>query len=156
MKKDSRTLGNRIKRNIENLKIRLILLLVKIGVDGAVDHFLKGVGRVTGWLRQFYRERALTVLTLIVCMAGLLILRACAYGYEYFPQLDDYIQYWYYPGFASFAKLCAKTGLLGSRPLSGVMDYFVWSPLPWMTCVVILSVLVAVSAVIFREVLRRY
>ena len=156
MKRDSRKIGNRIKRSIETLKIRLILLLVKIGLDGFIDHVLRGLKQVTGWLKQFYKERALTVLTLVICISGLLILRASAYGYEYFPQLDDYIQYWYYPGFESFAKLCAKTGLLASRPFAGIMDYYVWSHLPWMTCVVILSILFAISAVVFREVLRRY
>ena len=138
------------------MKIYLILFLVKIGAEGIVGKTLKVVNRGTGWSRKIVKNRVFTVVTLVICVSGLLILRASAYGYEYFPQLDDYIQYWYYPGFDTFSELCRKTGLLGSRPLAGMMDYFVWSRLPWMTCVVILSFLFAVSAVLFREVLRRY
>ena len=156
MRKKSRRRNNRIKRNIETFKVYLILFLVKIHADGMIARMQQGLSGFLAWTGSFFKERAIAVFTLIVCMVGLLILRASAYGYEYFPQLDDYIQYWYYPGFDSFAALCKKTGLLASRPLAGIMDYFVWSRLPSMTCVVILCVLFAVSAVIFREVLRRY
>ena len=156
MRKQSGDFHKKVKRYAETVQIHLVLLLMKIGVDGILEKILKGLGQCRDWIRHFFRERAIAVFTLIVCLTGLLVLRACAYGYGYFPQLDDYIQYWYYPGFSSFSALVHKTGLLGSRPLAGVMDYFVWSRLPVMTCLIILCVMFAVSAVIFREVLRRY
>ena len=34
-----------------------------------------------------------TLLVLFFVLAGLLVLRYCAYGLSYYPQLDDYIQY---------------------------------------------------------------
>ena len=34
-----------------------------------------------------------TLLALLVVLAGLLVLRYCAFGLSYYPQLDDYIQY---------------------------------------------------------------
>ena len=156
MRKKPDNLNNQLKRTAETVKIFFVLILMKIGIAGILDKALKGLSRCMSWIRHFFKERAIAVAVLVGSLTGLLFLRACAYGYRYFPQLDDYIQYWYYPGFSSFSVLVRKTGLLGSRPLAGIMDFFVWSRLPAMTCVLILCLLFAASAVIFREVLRRY
>ncbi len=156
MDRKSRPFKIKLKKYTETLKILLILFLVKIRAAGAIEKIVRGIGLFSGWFSKFIRERAIAVSLMLVSVAGLLILRARAYGNRYFPQLDDYIQYWYYQGFSSFSELCEKTGLLGSRPLAGIMDYFVWGRMPMMTVVVILSFLFALSAVIFREVLRRY
>ena len=53
----------------------------------------------------------------------LLMARNCACGLEYFPQLDDYIQYHNYATAESFSALQQSTGLLASRPLAGLADY---------------------------------
>ncbi len=156
MSKKPQSYKTKIKKYTETMKILIILFLVKIRAAGVIEKVLKGLSLFSGWFSKFIRERAIAVSVLLFSVAGLLILRACAYGSRYFPQLDDYIQYWYYQGFSSFSELCEKTGLLGSRPLAGIMDYFVWGRIPMMTTVIILSVLFALSAVIFREILRRY
>ena len=36
-----------------------------------------------------------TLLALLVVLAGLLVLRYCAFGLSYYPQLDDYIRLFY-------------------------------------------------------------
>lgn len=63
-------------------------------------------------------------------LAGVLFLllaaRCCAFGFRYWPQLDDYIQYHNYPTSGSFWQLHQRVGLLASRPLAGLADYFVW------------------------------
>ncbi len=56
----------------------------------------------------------------------LLAARCCAFGFRYWPQLDDYIQYHNYPMSSSFWQLHQSEGLLASRPLAGLADYFVW------------------------------
>lgn len=75
----------------------------------------------------------------------LLMARACAFGVQYWPQLDDYIQYHNYALSESFWELQTSMGLLASRPLAGLADYFIWgsmydymilgvamSPLRWL------------------------
>ena len=56
------------------------------------------------------------VLFLMLCA------RACAFGIEYWPQLDDYIQYYsYIVHNASIFELQQKVGVLASRPLAGLL-----------------------------------
>ena len=59
----------------------------------------------------------------ILALWALLMVRACAAGLEYWPQLDDYIQYHNYPTAESFSALQKAVGLLaapwrGSRTIS--------------------------------------
>ena len=88
----------------------------------------------------------------------LLVARACAFGWQYWPQLDDYIQYHNYAAGFTFAKLQETVGVLASRPLAGMADYFVWSPLfdRMILGVVAISALYAVSAVLMKGLLQRY
>lgn len=141
---------------MDTLKMVLIVFLMKIHAARPLEIVIHSCSSVIKGTGHFLKNRAVAVFSLISVLSGLLILRAFSCGIQYFPQLDDYIQYWYYPGFSSFEKLNRKMGILGSRPLAGMMDYYVWGKLPDLVCVVILCILLAVSAVIFREVLRRY
>ena len=53
-----------------------------------------------------------TLLALFFVLAGLLVLRYCAYGLSYYPQLDDYIQYHNYrhsPTSVSYTHLTLPT-----------------------------------------------
>lgn len=86
------------------------------------------------------------------------MLRYCAYGFTYFPQLDDYIQYHNYPSASSFSALCQSVGLLTSRPLAGVLDYFVWGPMfdHMIWGVALVTLMYVVSALLLRRLLRRY
>ena len=71
-----------------------------------------------------------TLLALLVVLAGLLVLRYCAFGLSYYPQLDDYIQYCNYrQSTEPFWEMALRVGLLASRPLANIADYFIWSPL---------------------------
>lgn len=88
----------------------------------------------------------------------LLMLRACSFGAQYWYQLDDYIQYHNYAMEHDFLALVKLVGLLASRPLAGIADYFVWSPLfdHMIVGVALLSALYAVSAVLMKRLIARY
>ena len=88
----------------------------------------------------------------------LLLLRSLAAGPEYWPQLDDYIQLWNYPTAESFGALCQSVGLLASRPLAGVADYFLWGRLNGCMLIgsALISLLYAVTAVLLQRLVGRY
>ncbi len=88
----------------------------------------------------------------------LLLTRACAFGIQYWPQLDDYIQYHNYASKFDFATLAETVGILASRPLAGVADYFVWSPMfdHMIVGVALICGMYAVSVVLMLRLLSRY
>ena len=88
----------------------------------------------------------------------LLMVRNCACGLEYFPQLDDYIQYHNYSSAESFQALQQATGLLASRPLAGLADYFLWGPMfdHMIWGVALISLLYEGTALLFWRILGRY
>lgn len=88
----------------------------------------------------------------------LLVLRACSFGVEYWYQLDDYIQYHNYAMEHDFLALVKLVGLLASRPLAGIADYFVWSPLfdYMIVGVALVSAIYAVTAVLMKRLIARY
>lgn len=84
-------------------------------------------------------------------------LRFLYYGFTYFPQLDDYIQFYKYTQIGSTAEMIEKLGLLAARPLSGIADLLLWSKfwtLPWLM-LLILAAIWAGSAFLFRRVFDR-
>ena len=100
-----------------------------------------------------------TLLILFFVLAGLLILRCCAYGLSYYPQLDDYIQYHNYrQSPTSFWEMAQAAGLLASRPLANMADYFIWSPLfdHMLVGVALVSGLYAACVGMVWSLLRRY
>lgn len=88
----------------------------------------------------------------------LLMARACAFGAQYYPQLDDYIQYHNYPSASSLWALHQATGLLGSRPLAGAADFYLWGPLfdHMILGVALISALYAAAVLIIWKILGRY
>lgn len=82
-------------------------------------------------------------------------LRFLYYGFRYFPQLDDYIQYDKYAQFAPLGEMIERLGLLSSRPIAGVADIAVWSHF-WgagmIAACLLLSALWTASALLFRRV----
>lgn len=79
--------------------------------------------------------------------------RYAAYGFRYYPQLDDYIQYDKYT-----LQSISEVGLLGARPLSNVMDILFWGKM-WgflILAVAIISPMFAASALLFRETFSKY
>lgn len=90
---------------------------------------------------------------------GLIFLRFCCYGLEYFPQLDDYIQLHnytaYHPDIWPFMQ---KLGLLAARPAAGVLDILFWGRL-WPALILgcaLIAGLYAGSALLFRRVWSKY
>lgn len=105
--------------------------------------------------RLFHKERPWLVFALIF---ALVLLRFCYYGFTYYPQLDDYIQLHNQSAYYSAKAVILDMGLLSSRPLASVMDYFFWSNF-WpflMAAVALLSALYAASACLFRRVWGEY
>ncbi|MGI6205891.1 MAG: hypothetical protein ACOYJI_04560 [Anaerovoracaceae bacterium] len=102
------------------------------------------------------RSDAAASVWLVIITALLLIARAFVFGITYYPQLDDYLQFSYNQQYSSFADLQAASGLLASRPLAGLADYFIWSNMPFAVDTVILCFIFAVSVVLIRNALRRY
>lgn len=88
----------------------------------------------------------------------LLMARNCACGIAYYPQLDDYIQYHNYAFTYSFPALQQATGLLASRPLAGIADYFFWSPMfgHMILGVALISALHVLAALLVWKILMRY
>lgn len=62
-----------------------------------------------------------------VCMTALCMLKYLIYGFEYYPILDDYIQYWAYPNAQDiWNDIVLTIGLYNARPLSSLADPYVW------------------------------
>lgn len=95
---------------------------------------------------------------LLLILTILLIVRCCAFGLTYFPQLDDYIQYHNYHTSSSFWALAQSAGLLASRPLANLADYFIWSPLfdHMIVGVILICLLYAACIGMIWVLLKRY
>lgn len=105
--------------------------------------------------RVLQKERPWLVFALIF---ALVLLRFCYYGFTYYPQLDDYIQLHNQSAYYSAKAVILDMGLLSSRPLASVMDYFFWSRF-WsflMAAVALISAMYAASACLFRRVWGEY
>ncbi len=90
---------------------------------------------------------------------GLIFVRYCSYGLQYFPQLDDYIQLHnytaYHPDTWAFMQ---KLGVLAARPAAGVLDILFWGRI-WPALLLglaLLSALYAASAALFCRVWKKY
>lgn len=88
----------------------------------------------------------------------LVMARYCAFGLRYYPQLDDYIQYHNYTRLYDFSTLQELMGILSSRPLAGIADYFFWSPMfdHMILGVALISALYAAAVLLIWDVLGRY
>ncbi len=92
---------------------------------------------------------------LFFVMFGLIFIRYCYYGFEYFYQLDDYIQYHNYLAYqGSMGELIKGLGLLSSRPLAGLCDLAVWSHFygNMILAVAIISAMYAASSIMLHKV----
>ncbi len=103
------------------------------------------------------KEKKRDIISLFLAIFFLISIRFLYFGFEYFPQLDDYIQHHNYAPQGSFFYLVERLGLLGARPLAGILDITLWSWL-WPCAIVgvlILSALYAFSAVKFQEIFEK-
>ena len=95
---------------------------------------------------------------MFLIMFGLIFVRYLYYGFEYFYQLDDYIQYHNYRAYHDdLWGLINDLGMLSARPLAGPLDIFVWSHLyPVMIIAVgIISAMYALSGIFLHRVFSR-
>lgn len=102
------------------------------------------------------KERYLLVFLIIF---ALIFARYCAYGFQYYYQLDDYIQYHNYTaGEGEVWSVVMRLGMLAARPLAGLADVFIWEKFfPVMLLgVAVISAMFAVSACFFKKVFNRH
>lgn len=87
----------------------------------------------------------------------LIAIRYLYFGFQYFPQLDDYIQHHNYAQQGSFFSVIQELGLLAARPLAGIMDITVWSWL-WPCAIVgvlLISAMYALAALQFHKLFAK-
>ncbi|MEG2526016.1 MAG: hypothetical protein RSA62_02250 [Oscillospiraceae bacterium] len=100
-----------------------------------------------------------TYIALFAVLFGLVFARYCYYGFEYFYQLDDYIQYHNIKAAnLKTSELFRGMGLLSSRPLAGLCDLFVWSNFYsfMIVAVGIISAMYAGSAILLHKVFSKH
>ena len=98
-------------------------------------------------------------LFLFFVLFGLIFVRYCYYGFEYYYQLDDYIQYHNYKASGQdFLTLVKGLGLLSARPLAGLCDIYVWSNLygHMLIAAGIISAMYAASAVYLHKAFSKH
>ena len=96
---------------------------------------------------------------IFLVMFGLIFARYCYYGFEYFYQLDDYIQYHNFTAYNNnLWALIVKNGMLSARPLAGLCDLFVWSHFYKLMIVAvgIISAMYAAAAVFLHRVFSKH
>ncbi|NLB29541.1 MAG: hypothetical protein GX823_04890 [Clostridiales bacterium] len=104
------------------------------------------------------QETSRTAFAFLLVFA-LIFIRYCYFEFEYFYQLDDYIQYHNYTSRGmGIREIISHYGMLGARPLAGVLDIAVWSHFyPAMIFgLAVISAMYAASACIFRRVWSRH
>lgn len=87
-----------------------------------------------------------------------IFIRYCYYGFEYYYQLDDYIQYHNFAVSSQPFEMMLSLGLLNNRPLASIADIFLWSHFyPVMLIgVALISLLFAISACLLRWIFNRH
>ncbi|MFB0919879.1 MAG: hypothetical protein QMB62_03210 [Oscillospiraceae bacterium] len=96
---------------------------------------------------------------LFLIMFGLIFVRYCYYGFNYFYQLDDYIQYHNYLAYYDDKWALIKSlGMLSARPLAGLCDLFIWSRFYgcMIAAVAVISAMYAASAVFLHKVFSKH
>jgi len=110
---------------------------------------------VSNLLASFWGDlmKKIGVLHRFLLIFSLVSVRFLAFGFKYYPQLDDYIQYINYSGSNNFLKVIFDQGLLSARPLAGILDVYLWSRFAEMLVVpvIIISALWALSGIFFSE-----
>lgn len=104
---------------------------------------------------RFRRFDNKTYAAVFFLLFGLIFVRYCYYGFEYYLQLDDYIQYHNYTAYSSdLTALIKNLGLLSARPLAGLADIYMWSSFYgcMIVAVGIISAMYAASAVLLHKV----
>lgn len=96
----------------------------------------------------------------LFCTVVLLhIFKFSFFGFEYFPYLDDYVQYGLYPRLPNLWSevLLGGPGIMFSRPFAVFFDTFIWGCF-WnclWAAVIIIAVIGGITAVLFRRFFER-
>lgn len=96
-----------------------------------------------------WTNRAKDAHWLLVALAIANLAKFGFYGFQYFPVIDDYIQYHNYGLYESVIRdVFQRTGTLCARPLAGIFDAFVWGQF-WgkMSLVLVILTLLHAAAV---------
>lgn len=95
---------------------------------------------------------------MVLVLFLLLTARACAWGVQYWPQIDDYIQLCNYVRNSTLAAVQESIGILGARPLAVVGDFYLWGKMFsfLIVGVAMISLMYALSVVMLRRQLGRY
>jgi len=98
-------------------------------------------------------------ISVFLVVFALIFVRYCCWGFEYYYQLDDYIQYHNYTsGGDSPFGVIMNLGMLAARPLAGCTDVLVWAN--FFSCmllaVAVISAMYAASACIFKNIWERH
>ncbi len=99
------------------------------------------------------QQRKGDTLTSFFVVFLLIAARFLYFGFQYFPQLDDYIQHHNYAEMGTIFAVIKKLGLLTARPLAGILDITLWSSV-WPCAIVgvlLLCALYALAAVEFYK-----
>ncbi len=101
-------------------------------------------------------NKYITPITFVTAFSAIFI-RYIYYGFKYYYQLDDYIQYHNFATSLDYGKLIMKEGFLAARPLAGIADLYVWSKFCGVMIlgVLLISVMYAVSALLLLSLFRR-
>lgn len=90
---------------------------------------------------------------IFLCALFLLyVIRYAVYGFEYYPQLDDYIQYhWYSTMPDTMNSVFLGVGTISTRPLAGILDVYFWTKIFALNSplLLLLNSLISVLAVYF-------
>ncbi len=101
-------------------------------------------------------NRETIMLFLVVLLA---VFRFSYFEFQYIPYLDDYIQYSFYPSYPNPWRniLTGGAGVLFTRPLAGLLDFFVWSRFydNLGVIVFVISVLYGFSGVFFYKAFKK-
>ena len=85
-------------------------------------------------------------ITFFFAVFFLILIRFLYFGFEYYPQLDDYIQHHNYAQLVeqmfdgNMGEFIKWIGLLSARPLAGLLDITLWS---WLWPCAIIGVILA-------------
>ena len=94
---------------------------------------------------------------IFLILFALIFSRYCLYGFQYYYQLDDYIQYHNYTAGESPWDVVMRLGMLAARPLAGLADVFVWEKFfsVMILGVAVVSAMFAGSACFLKKVFER-
>ena len=110
-------------------------------------------------MTNFKVSKAESETIMLFLVVALSVFRFSYFGFSYTPYLDDYTQYLYYPSFENPWEniLIGGAGILSTRPLAGIFDFFLWSRFNQNLgfVVLIMSVLYGLTGVIFYKAFKK-